>query len=54
MIHFVKEKKMTDTDWSNPQSSIEGLKKLIKAVPDFPKQGILFRYFCLINIFLFF
>lgn len=30
-------------DWSNPQSSIEGLKTLIKAVPDFPKPGILFR-----------
>ncbi|XP_066915529.1 adenine phosphoribosyltransferase-like [Clytia hemisphaerica] len=34
---------MADIDWSDPEKSIEGIKKLIKAVPDFPKKGILFR-----------
>ena len=35
---------MADVDWSSPDAALEGIKQLIKAVPDFPKPGILFRY----------
>ncbi|XP_057291013.1 adenine phosphoribosyltransferase-like [Hydractinia symbiolongicarpus] len=30
-------------EWTSPEKSLEGIKMLIKAVPDFPKKGILFR-----------
>ena len=30
-------------EWGNSDKAIEGLKSLVRDVPDFPKKGILFK-----------
>lgn len=30
-------------DWKDADKAVHGIKSLIKAVPDFPKKGILFQ-----------
>ena len=33
----------SESEWESPEKALSGIQSLIKAVPDFPKPGIIFR-----------